>query len=146
METQSHNPVWQIKGLFHSISMMNIDINVNHSGINKQQLKYGKYNIIDITKPTRLWFFCMMQTPTKINRHICLSIQQQWSSINGRPRWYLTIIIQSIEGRTICWLSNFELLFFLQKFQTPFLILWESKLINPKAVKLVGNVLTHILL
>src|SRR5690349_13588439 len=84
MEVHSHNPISRVKGFFHSVTVMNINVNVEHSGmvsldpkrlftINTradilEQLQYGKYNVIDVTEPRSFRLFCVVQATSPVNR------------------------------------------------------------------------------
>ena len=51
MERASHDPVSEVESFLNTISMMNIDINVENSLESFQQLKDSKYTIVDVAKP-----------------------------------------------------------------------------------------------
>lgn len=57
----------------------------------------------------------------------------------------MTVVVKSVESRTVGGLTDFKFLFFLQKFQRGLLILGKNKLINAKTFKLVGDVFANIL-
>jgi hypothetical protein len=74
MKGNGHNPIRQIKGLLNPIPMMHINININNSRINQQQLKYSQHNVINIAKATSLALLSMMQSTTKVNGNVGLAI------------------------------------------------------------------------
>lgn len=51
MEGASHDPIGQIEGLLNTITMVDIDIDIQHSLVGLKQLQNGKHAIVDIAKP-----------------------------------------------------------------------------------------------
>ncbi len=146
MERHWHDSVGQIKCLLNPVSVMDVDIDVNNSWINKQKFQNGQHNIVYVAKTTCLRLFGMMKPSTKIDSDVRLSVQEQCCRIDWSAWRNLAVIIKTIESGTVCWFPDFEFLFFLQKFQWGLLILGKRILINAKTVELVGNVFTNILL
>lgn len=70
MEADSHNSVCIVKCFLHSIPVMNINVQVQHTREHFQQLKYANYNVVYVAKTTRLGFAGMMVTSSPVNHHI----------------------------------------------------------------------------
>lgn len=67
MKGHSHDPVSQIKGFLNPISMMHINVYVQHFGKEPQQSENAKDYVVHIAKPTRFAFFRMVQSSSPIN-------------------------------------------------------------------------------
>ncbi len=44
-------PVCQVECLLHAITMVNVNVNIQDTGMDAQQLENGKHKIINVTKP-----------------------------------------------------------------------------------------------
>ena len=50
MKRDCHNAISQVEGLLHAISVMNIDVNVQHSRVVLQQLKDRYHNVVHVAE------------------------------------------------------------------------------------------------
>lgn len=71
-----------------------------------EQLKNGKHNIVDITKPRRLALLRVMQPPGPIDGDIISPLVQLHRRPNRGPRIGLTELVQPVEDRAV--LANVE--------------------------------------
>lgn len=76
MERYRHDSVWQVKCLLNTVTVMDIDIDVNDSWINHQKFQNCQNNIIYVTKSARLWFLSMMKPASKVYGNISLPVQE----------------------------------------------------------------------
>ena len=60
MKRYGHNSVSHIKGFLHTVTMMNIHIQVQYPLVVFEELKNRKDNIISVAKATCLTFFRVM--------------------------------------------------------------------------------------
>lgn len=51
METNSHDPIGMIKCFLNTVTVMHIDIQVEHSGMNFEHLENADDDVIDVAKP-----------------------------------------------------------------------------------------------
>jgi hypothetical protein len=73
VETDSHDTISIVKSFFNSISMMNIDVEIENAGIDFEKLKDAEDNVIDIAKATGLGLFTMMKASSPIYYYISLA-------------------------------------------------------------------------
>lgn len=52
METAGHNAIGGIKCLFDAISMVAVNVNIQHARIGSEELENTQNNIVDITEPS----------------------------------------------------------------------------------------------
>lgn len=70
MEWNSHNTIGQIKCFLNAIAMMNVDVNIQYTGMVFQQFQYRNHDVIHVTETGRFEFFRMMQTAGPIDTNI----------------------------------------------------------------------------
>lgn len=80
MEGASHDPIGEIEGLLNTITMVDIDINIQHSLVGLKQLQNGKHAVVDIAKPRSLRLLGMMQSSRPVDAIREFSLPQQGSS------------------------------------------------------------------
>jgi hypothetical protein len=101
MKWTCHYPISSIKGLFNTIPMMNVNINIKDSLIIIKQLQDTQHNIINITKPTSFWLLSMMKPSRPIQNRLKPPLIQQVSPNHTRTTIHRTVFIQSIYHRAI---------------------------------------------
>ena len=70
VERARHHPIRRIKRLFHTISVMHVNVNIQNTRIRAQQLKNGQDNVVGIAKTTGFALLRMMQTTRPVDDHI----------------------------------------------------------------------------
>lgn len=50
MEGAGHDPVSEVKGLFYSISVVDIDVDIEHPLVGLQQLKNSQHAVVDVAE------------------------------------------------------------------------------------------------
>lgn len=110
MKTHSHYAIRKIKSLLDTISMMDIDIEIQYSRINFKKLENAKHNIVDVAKSTSLTLFSMVETTSPVDSNISITIHDGPSTANWASSRQLTKIIEAVEGRTVEWVTNLECL------------------------------------
>jgi len=74
METNCHDAVGTVKGFLDTISMVDVNIDVQNTLVLLEQFQNGQNAIIDVAKPTSFCLFGMMQPSCPINDGIGLVI------------------------------------------------------------------------
>lgn len=77
MERNSHNSICSIESLFDAISVMDINIDIQHSLVVFEKFEYTQHNVINVTKSWCFRFFCMMKTAPPIDTN--------FRSLNTKP-------------------------------------------------------------
>lgn len=88
--------------------MMDINIQIEYSGVTFKKLKNAKDDIVNIAEATGICIFGMMESSHPIYYNISLACNYQIRSINAAPTCQLTVIKQSLEPRAIETLVNLE--------------------------------------
>jgi hypothetical protein len=101
MEAHSHYSACQVKRLLHSITMVHVDIYVQHPRVNFKHFENAQNYVVDVAESTSLAFFGVVQAASPVDGHISLAGHDRPRTIYGSPCRKLTEIIQSIERRTI---------------------------------------------
>lgn len=82
MKRDRHTSIRKIECLFHSVTVVNVDVQIQNPRVNLQQLNYRQHNIVHVAKATRLRFLGVMQASSPVYRDISLPIEKQASSID----------------------------------------------------------------
>jgi hypothetical protein len=72
VEGAGHDPISQVKSFLNAITMMNVNVYVQHSWMVFQQLQDRHHNVIDITEATGLKLLSMMQAPRPVYGNVRL--------------------------------------------------------------------------
>ena len=108
MEADSHDSVGVIKCFLNSISMVNINVEVKHSGVDLQQFQDAQNDIIDIAKPAGLSFFGMVEPARPVNDDITFSCYDQIRSIDASSCCQLAKVKKSFKAWTVKSLVDFK--------------------------------------
>ncbi|KAH3670936.1 hypothetical protein OGAPHI_000647 [Ogataea philodendri] len=107
VERAGHHTICGIEGLFDTVTMVHIGIDVQDTWMVSQKLDDSQNNVIDITKPRGLGFFSMVQTSGVIDGDIAFSSVESGGTFHGSSSRNTTVLKQTIKHRTV--VSNVEL-------------------------------------
>lgn len=93
MKTACQNTVGGIKGLFDSITMMAINVNIKHPGKYTKQFQNRKYDIIDVTKSGCLTLFGVVKATCPIDGNVGCSVIQFLSGTFGTVQTTVRFLI-----------------------------------------------------
>lgn len=108
MKRHSHDPIRIVEGLFNSIAMMHVYIQIQHPRIHLQQFKDAYDNIVDIAKATGFCFFGVMVASSPIDGDIRNTSDDDVCGVDAPTRSQLTEVIKPIEAGTIEALIDFK--------------------------------------
>lgn len=86
VKADGHNPIGQVEGLLHAITVMNVDIYIQHSRMIFKQLQNGDDDIVYITETGSLELLGMMQAAGPIYSYITMVIVQFHGSLQRSTR------------------------------------------------------------
>mmetsp|Transcript_37357 Transcript_37357/g.77510 ORF Transcript_37357/g.77510 Transcript_37357/m.77510 type:complete len:265 (+) Transcript_37357:434-1228(+) len=101
VERTRHDTVCAVESFFHSITMMNVDINVEHTLVLLQEFKNSQNAIVDVAKSTGFCLFGVMKTSGPINDNIGLVLVESGRAPDTATRVELAKFKESIKHRTI---------------------------------------------
>ena len=101
VEADSHDSVGSVEGLLHSVSVMDVNINVEDSLMVLEQLQNGEYNVIDVAETTGLGLLSVMESTRPVNGDVGSLFVQFYSGRHGTASRELAKLIEAIENRTI---------------------------------------------
>lgn len=108
MKTDSHDSVCVVKCLLHTVTMMNVNVQIEYSWIHSQELQDTHNDIVNVAKPTCFCLFSMMITPWPIDNNVTQTCHNCIRCVNTPPYCQLTKVIQPIKPRTIERLVDLE--------------------------------------
>ena len=88
--------------------MMDINVQIEYSWMNFQELENTDDNIVDVAKPTGLCFFGMVVASSPVYSNVRYASKDYVSSIDAATCCQLAEMIESFKTRTVEALINFE--------------------------------------
>ena len=82
MKADCHDPVGGVKGFFHSVSVMHVDVDVEDSVVVLEQLQDRYDDVVNKAEPTCLGLFGVMQSTCPVYAHVCHPVVQHDCCIN----------------------------------------------------------------
>ena len=101
VEGQGHNTVGCVEGLFNSVSMMDIDIDVENALVYLEKFKNTQDNVVDVTESTRFSLFGVVKTTCPVDGNIGLASVDLGSTSNGTSSTDLAVLEESSKDRAI---------------------------------------------
>jgi len=83
VERHCHDAVSAIECFLNTISMMNVDVDVQHSVVVLQQLKNGENDVVYIAETTCLHLFCMVETASPVDANVSALMIKLDCSVEG---------------------------------------------------------------
>ena len=89
VERQRHHPVRTVKRFLHTVPVMNVDVDVQHSLVAFQQFNATQHNVVDVAEPTGFSLFGVVHAPRPIDHHVGLAFvdaagtAQRPTAVNG---------------------------------------------------------------
>ena len=108
VEADSEDSVCMEEGLFDSVSVVHVDIEIEHPRVDLQQLKDAKDDVIDVAKSTGFRLLGVVIASRPIYHDIALTSDQQICCIDASARSQPTKVIKPFEPRTIDRLIDLE--------------------------------------
>ena len=86
MKTDGHDTVRGIECFLHSVTMVDINVDVKNTRMVSEQLQNREYNIVHITESAGLCLFGVMETSCPVDRNIAGTIVQSSGTLykNGK--------------------------------------------------------------
>eukprot|EP00967_Tisochrysis_lutea_P076162 scaffold102907_cov34-Tisochrysis_lutea.AAC.1 len=103
----AHHPVSGIEGLLDSITMVDVDVEIEHARVVLQQMQDSKHNVIDVAEPGCLGSLRMVQPACPIDGNVGRACIKSHGTIDRTSRIQATIVVQPIKHRAvIAWLEQ----------------------------------------
>jgi hypothetical protein len=77
VEGTGHNSVGEVEGFFHTIAVVDIDIDIEHSLESFQELEDSQHAIVDIAEPGGLGLFGVVESPGPVDSVLVFAIAEQ---------------------------------------------------------------------
>ena len=76
VEARSHDSVGCVEGFFYPISMVAVDVNIEHALITSQKLQTSQHTVVHITKARCLLLFGMVKPACPIDCYVTLLVYE----------------------------------------------------------------------
>jgi hypothetical protein len=140
VERYSHAAVGKVESLFDAVTVVDVDVEVQHARVDVEQLDNRQHDVVDVAEPARLRFLGVVQPSRPVYSNVRLPVQQQAGGVNGGTRGDLAEIVEPIEGGTIGGLAYLKPLALLEVFQSAGVGGGVGEAIDAHIVKLAGDV------
>jgi hypothetical protein len=105
-----HYAIGGVKSFFHTVAMMNIDIDIQHALMDFKKLENGEHDVVNVTKPGRFVLLCVVQSTSPINDRVSLLVIQTHRPSYAPTGVDLAKVEQSIEhGAILRTVESFQL-------------------------------------
>ena len=94
-------PVRAIERFFYAITVVNINVNVEHALVVFEQLKNREHDIIDVAESTRFALLRVMQSSCPVDDVIIVSMVESNGTTHRSPRVQLAKVKESIEDGAV---------------------------------------------
>lgn len=101
VERAGHHARGVIKGLLHTVPVVNVDVDVQNALVNSQQLQNREGNVVGIAKPARLGLLRVVETSRPVYRDVGLPRVQSCGPVDGGAARLLTKLEETVEDRAI---------------------------------------------
>lgn len=85
MEADGHDPVRVVEGLFDSITVVDVDVEVQDAGVHAEEFEYADDDIVDVAEPTGLSFLGVVVAAGPVYDDIAQTGHNGVSSVNTAP-------------------------------------------------------------
>ena len=85
METHCHDAVGVVEGLLDPVSVVDVDIEVEHSVVEGEELHYAEDDIVDVAESTGLAHLCMVVPSRPVYHHIPQATHHCISCVQTSP-------------------------------------------------------------
>lgn len=130
MEADSHDSVGVVEGFFDSVSMVDVNIEVQHAWVDLQQLQDAEDYVVDVAETTGLCFPGVVETAHPVDCYIALASDDQVRCVDAASCGQLAVVEQSFEARTVKALVNLEDLAQLDILKKPSLLKFKASIVG----------------
>jgi len=106
VERDRHHSVRTIERLFNTISVMDINVNVQNTMMELEKLQYCQHNVVRIAKPRGFGFLGVMQASSPIDCYVTKAMVQSHRSCQATTSVATTVVEEALERRAV--LSHIE--------------------------------------
>lgn len=97
MEGECHDAVCGPESLLDTIAVMDVNINVEYAWMVKEELEYGKNDVIDVAKARCSSLLSVMQSAGPVNCNVGLMVGELTSSVKRRSSVGRAVLVEAIE-------------------------------------------------
>jgi hypothetical protein len=101
VEGDGHDAVGCVEGLFDTVTMVDIDINVKHTCMVLEQLENGEHDIVDVAKTGSLTLLGVVKTTSPVDTDICCTTVELVSTTYGTTSGKLTESKEAVENGAV---------------------------------------------
>ena len=111
VERACHDTIRSVESLLNTVAMMDIDIDVQDSGLEAKQLYYTKDNVVDVTEATSFALLGVMKTTSPVHSNVAFAAVETCCAFRASSSGDTTELEKAIENWAIVSDVEFTLLF-----------------------------------
>lgn len=108
VEGDCHDSIRGVEGLFYTVTVMHVNVNVQDALVVLKQLQDGQHDVVDVAEARRLALLGVVQAAAPVDGHICVSVVQPHCAVDGGARVTLTEWEQIGEDGAVSELAHVE--------------------------------------
>mmetsp|Transcript_21127 Transcript_21127/g.35286 ORF Transcript_21127/g.35286 Transcript_21127/m.35286 type:complete len:256 (-) Transcript_21127:392-1159(-) len=82
VEGDTHHTIGGVEGLLDSITVVNVDVNVQHPLVDLEEFEDGEDDVVDVTETGSLTLFGVMQSSSPVDSNVAILLVQLYRSSN----------------------------------------------------------------
>jgi hypothetical protein len=108
MERHRHYPVTRVKGFLNAVTMVHVDVYVEHAIVVFEELKDRKNDVVHIAEPAGFLLLGVMQTATPVYRDVGAFVVEFYGCVDTSSRGNLRKLEHPLEAGTVIF-SHFKI-------------------------------------
>lgn len=101
VERNGHDAVGQIERLLDSVTVVHVDVDVQHARVVLEQLQYGDDDVVDVAEAGRLELLGVVQPAGPVDGDVAAVLVQLHRAVQRRARVHGTEVVQALEHRAV---------------------------------------------
>lgn len=107
---ESHDAVGAVECLFYTITVVDVDIDVQDARVDLKELEDCQNNVVDIAEAGRLRLLSVVEPPGPVNGYVSVVIVEADGTVYGGASIELGELEEAVKDRAVCVLPGVELL------------------------------------
>ena len=108
VETHRHNPVGVVEGLLHPVPVVDVNVEVEDSGVDLQQLQDAQDDVVHVAETTCFCFFAVVEASRPVNHDVALACDNQVGCVDAASGRQFAEIEEPFEAGAVEGLVDLE--------------------------------------
>jgi hypothetical protein len=110
VQGQRHHAVARVESLLDSVTVVNVDVDVEHALVRLEQLEDAQHAVVDVAEAARLVLLRVVQTAGPVHAYVCITSIQASSATDGTAGRYLAELEETVvDGAVVAHVEALQL-------------------------------------